>query len=219
MKRVGYFGGTFDPPHRGHLDPVRFALEAVQLDAVVFVPAGVPPHKLGEPVTPFGHRFAMTVLATLSESRFFVTDLEAGLGGPTFTIDSVPLLRQQWPAEQTFFIMGSDSFAQITTWHRWAELVDLIHLVVLHRKGDWGPSMIASVPSWLVERMVWARPGAHLDLPESAGRRIVMVEHPPVVVGATELRHRLRHNERVDELVPEPVLNYASKYQLYRQGV
>lgn len=216
MKRVGYFGGTFDPPHRGHLDPVRHAIEAVQLDAVVFVPAGVPPHKLGEPMTPFGHRFAMTILATHSQPRLLVTDLEGGLGGPTFTIDSIPRLRRQWPAEQTFFIMGSDSLAQITTWHRWTELVNLIHLVVLHREGDWGPAMLASLPSWLVERMVWARPDDPLDLPEHEGCRIVMVEHPPVVVGATELRHRLRANEDVGELVPKPVLEYAEKYMLYR---
>ncbi len=218
MKRVGFFGGSFDPPHRGHLEPVRFAAEALGLDAVVFVPAGSPPHKQGEPMTSFTHRFAMTVLATRHEPGFFVSDLEAARQGPTFTIDSIPLLCQEWPSQQAFFLMGSDSFAQITTWHRWEELVDLIHLVVLHRDDAWGAAMLEAVPDWVAARALRVEPGRRLALAEPGPRRIVMVEHPPVAARATDLRARLRAGESVGDLVPPEVLDHIVKYRLYRQG-
>ena len=195
--KVGLFGGTFDPPHRGHLEPAQRAAEALGLDAVVFVPAGSPPHKQGEP-------------------GFFVSDLEAARQGPTYTIDSVPLLRRAWPAEQTFFILGSDSFVQITTWHRWAELLTLIHLVVLHRDTSWGAAMLEAVPSWVAQRVVWAKPGRTLAVPETGPRRIVMVEHPPIAAAATDLRARIRAGECVAGLVPDAVLDHIAKYRLYR---
>lgn len=219
MKRVGFFGGTFDPPHFGHLEPARRAAEALDLDAVVFVPAGSPPHKQGEPVTPFGHRFAMMVLATGDQPDFFVSDLEAARQGPTYTIDSVPLLCREWPADQSFFILGSDSFVQLTTWHRWAELVELIHLVVVHRDTAWGADMLEAVPKWVAERVVWARPGEVVAVTEAGPRRIVIVEHPPVVAAATDLRARLATGRAVGGLVPHAVLDHIAKYRLYRQGV
>ncbi len=216
MRRVGFFGGTFDPPHRGHLEPARCAAAALGLDAVVFVPAGSPPHKQGEPVTSFGHRFAMAVLATRDEPGFLVSDLEAARRGPTYTVDSVPLLCRAWPAEQAFFILGSDSFVQITTWHRWVELVDLIHLVVLHRDTSWGTAMLEAVPSWVAERVVWARPGQTLAVPETGPHRIVMVEHPPIVAAASDLRASIQAGECVAGLVPDAVLDHIAKYRLYR---
>lgn len=219
MRRVGFFGGTFDPPHRGHLEPARCAAEALELDAVVFVPAGSPPHKQGEPITPFAHRFAMLALATQREPGFFVCDLEANREGPTYTVDSVPLLSRKWPAEQAFFILGSDSFVQITSWHRWVELVDLVHLVVLHRGKTWGAEMLAAVPGWLAARAVWARPGAVPALPEAGPRRVVLLDHPPVEAAATDLRARLAAGAEVGDLVPPAVLDHITKYRLYRQGV
>lgn len=219
MRRVGFFGGTFDPPHRGHLEPARRAAEALDLDAVVFVPAGSPPHKQGEPITPFAHRFAMMVLATRQERGFFVSDLEAGRQGPTFTVDSVPLLCRQWPAEQFFFLLGSDSFAQLATWHRWTELVDLVHLVVLHRDTTWGPEMLSALPPWVAGRLLRVRPGATLAVPEAGPRRIVLVEHPPVAAAATDVRARLAAGREVGDLVPPAVAEHIAKYRLYRQGV
>lgn len=218
MRRVGFFGGTFDPVHRGHLEPARMAMEALGLDGVVFVPAGSPPHKQGDPVTAFCHRLAMLVLATQDEPGFFVSDLEVERPGPTYTVDSVPLLRAEWPAAQSFFLLGSDSFAQITTWHRWAELVDMIDLVVLHRDTTWGAHMTAEVPGWLAARIVHVTPGHSLPASVGGAPRVLVIEHPPVPAAATELRTRVRQGSAVGDVVPPPVARYISKYGLYRQG-
>ncbi|MCU0293875.1 MAG: nicotinate (nicotinamide) nucleotide adenylyltransferase [Thermoanaerobaculaceae bacterium] len=205
--------------HRGHLEPARVAMDALELDGVVFVPAGSPPHKQGDPVTAFSHRLAMLVLATQDEPGFYVSDLEAERPGPTYTVDSVPLLRAEWPAAQSFFLLGSDSFGQITTWHRWAELVDMIDLVVLHRDTTWGAHMTAEVPDWLAARIMHVTPGR--PLPESATGvpGVLVVEHPPVPAAATELRTRVRQGLAVGDLVPPSVARYIGKYGLYRQGV
>lgn len=193
-------------------------MDALGLDGVVFVPAGSPPHKQGDPVTAFCHRLAMLVLATQDEPGFYVSDLEAERPGPTYTVDSVPLLRAEWPAAQSFFLLGSDSFAQITTWHRWAELVDMIDLVVLHRDTTWGAHMTAEVPDWLAARIVHVTPGRPLPASATVVPRVLVVEHPPVPAAATELRMRLRQGSAVGALVPPPVARYISKYGLYRQG-
>ncbi|HNX48776.1 MAG TPA: nicotinate-nucleotide adenylyltransferase [Thermoanaerobaculaceae bacterium] len=219
MRRVGFFGGTFDPVHRGHLEPARAAMQALELDGVVFVPAGSPPHKQGDPLTAFSHRLAMLVLATQDEPGFFVSDLEAGRAGPTYTVDSVPLLRTEWPAEQSFFLLGSDSLAQLTTWHRWEALVDMIDLVVLHRDTIWGAPLTASVPDWLARRIVPVAPGqAHRALVPGSPQ-VFVVEHPPVPAAATDLRAQVRRGLGAGELVPPSVARYIDKYSLYRQGV
>jgi nicotinate-nucleotide adenylyltransferase len=219
VRRVGFFGGTFDPVHRGHLEPARVAMDALGLNGVVFVPAGSPPHKQGDPVTAFSHRLAMLVLATQDEPGFFVSDLEAERPGPTYTVDSVPLLRAEWPAERSFFILGSDSFAQITTWHRWAELVEMIDLVVLHRDSTWGDRMAAEVPAWLAARIVRVAPGQAIEASMPGAPKVLAIEHPPVPAAATDLRARVRQGQAVGDLVPPSVARYIGKYGLYRQGV
>jgi len=123
--------------HLGHLVPAVRAFETFRFDALVFVPAAQPPHKLGEPMTPFSHRFAMLALATQSYDHFLVSPIEVERTGPTYTVDTLRLLQGRFAAEQAFFLMGSDSFSQIGTWSRWEELVDLAHLVVLHRDTVW----------------------------------------------------------------------------------
>lgn len=219
MRRVGFFGGTFDPVHRGHLEPARTAMRALDLDGVVFVPAGSPPHKQGDPLTAFSHRLAMLVLATLDEPGFFVSDLEAERPGPTYTVDSVPLLRVEWPAEQSCFLLGSDSLAQLTTWHRWEALVDMIDLVVLHRDTIWGAPLTAAVPSWLARRIVRVAPGQPHQTLVPGSPQVFVVEHPPVPAAASDLRAQVRRGLGAGELVPPSVARYIDKYGLYRQGV
>ena len=101
MKRVGFFGGTFDPVHLGHLVPAVRAFETFRFDALVFVPAASPPHKMGEPLTPFPHRFAMLALATQPYDRFLVSAIETERAGPTYTVDTLRLLLTRFAAERS----------------------------------------------------------------------------------------------------------------------
>ena len=218
MRRVGFFGGTFDPVHLGHLVPAVRAFETFQFDALVFVPAAQPPHKLGEPLTPFPHRFAMLALATQPYDRFLVSAIETERTGPTYTVDTLRLLRARFAAEHTFFLMGSDSFSQIGTWNRWEELADLAHLVVLHRDTAWGDELAAKVPAALRSRMRTVEPFMGVADPVSAEHSVYLLAHEPFPVSATHLRERLRLGLTIHELVPPEVHRYIVKHRLYHQG-
>jgi nicotinate-nucleotide adenylyltransferase len=218
VKRVAVFGGTFDPVHLGHLVPAVRALETFQFGALVFIPAARPPHKAGEPLAPFSHRFAMLALATQPYDRFFVSDIELGLAGPTYTVDTLRLFQRKNPDHHLYFVMGSDSFSQIGTWHHWEELIDLAHLVVLHRATVWGDELEARVPEVLRRRLRRVETFAEVPDPEPGGRCVYLLDHEPFPVSATHLRERLRRGLTIRELVPPEVHRYIVKYRLYHQS-
>jgi nicotinate-nucleotide adenylyltransferase len=218
MRRIGVFGGTFDPVHNGHLGPAALALATFGFDELVFIPAGDPPHKQGEPLTPFSHRFAMLTLATQADDRLLVSDIERRRRGPTYTVDTLRLLREQHRADRLFFLMGSDSFAQITTWRRWEELAELAELVVLHRATAWGEALTAQAPGLLRRCAETVTPGAPWSGGGARRPRVYLLDHEPFPVSATELRARVRAGRPIDELVPAPVHRYIVKYHLYRSS-
>jgi nicotinate-nucleotide adenylyltransferase len=218
MRRVGVFGGTFDPVHVGHLGPALRALATFRFDELVFIPAGDPPHKQGEPLTPFAHRFAMLALATQPYDRVFVSDLEQQRPGPTYTVDTLQLLRERHGSDRLYFLMGSDSFAQIATWHRWEELVELADLVVLHRATAWGDELAARVPARLRPLLERVEPDAGVRAPEPGRTRVYLLDHEPFPVSATLLRDRLRRGQPIGELVPQEVYRYIVKYHLYQHS-
>ncbi len=213
-QRIAVYGGSFDPFHAGHLVPTVRALETFQFDAVHFVPAGNPPHKQGEPLTPITHRLAMVALATLPFERFFASDDEVFVDGPTYTVDTVRRYRERFPGAVLYFLLGSDSFSQIATWERWTELVDLAHLVVLHRAHIWGSELRTRVPEKLRSRLVEVEPFA--KVPDPTEQTVYLLNHDPFPVSATDVRKRLRQGFPIRELVPHEVNSYIEKYGLYR---
>ncbi len=218
MKRIGIFGGTFDPVHLGHLVPAVRALETFHFDALVFVPAARPPHKQGEPLTAFSHRFAMLALATQGYDRFFVSDVELDGDGPTYTVDMLRRLTGRLSARHHYFLMGSDSFSQIGTWHRWEELADLAHLVVLHRATVWNAELRDRVPASLRPRLRRVEEFTEVPDPGAGERLVYLLDHEPFPISATHLRERLRRGLTIRELVPPDVHRYIVKYRLYHQG-
>jgi nicotinate-nucleotide adenylyltransferase len=211
------FGGSFDPVHLGHLVPAVCALETFRFDALHFIPAGRPPHR-DEALAPFAHRFAMLALATAPYERFFVSDLELEGDGPTYTVETLRRFRRATAAEHLYFLLGSDSFAQIATWHRWEELVELAHLVVLHRATVWADELRRAVPAALHPRLRVVAPLAAVPDAAPGERLIYLLDHEPFPVSATSLRERLRAGSAIHELVPPEVHRYIDKYRLYRQG-
>jgi len=220
LKRLGVFGGTFDPVHYGHLKPAQKVLATFALDALVFVPAAIPPHKLTEPVSSFAHRFAMLALAAAPHEGFVLSDLEQRRGGPSYTVDTLREVREAWRAETLFFVLGSDSLAQITTWHRWETLVELAHLVVLRRDPWWGAELERHVPALFRPRLrlVEATTGAGLAGNEMSSGCIFLLEHQPYPISATAVRQRLRAGLDASELVPPEVQRYAVRNRLYHHG-
>lgn len=218
MRRVAVFGGTFDPVHFGHLTPVRRAMEVFRFDAVVFVPAGRPPHKLEEPMTAFAHRFAMLALATQPYDRFLVSDLESGRKGPTYTVDTLRRLNAQLSGEELYFLMGSDSFVQIRSWHRWRELPKLARLVVLHRPTVGEEELKAAAPAGLRPRLRRATPQVGSTGRDEPVDAIFLLDNEPVPISATILRSKLRRGEGVEGLVPDEVIRYIRKHRLYQDA-
>jgi nicotinate-nucleotide adenylyltransferase len=215
LSALAVFGGTFDPVHLGHLIPARWALNVFGFGQVLFVPAAQPPHKQGESVTPFAHRFAMLALATQDDDHLLVSDLELGRAGPSYTVETLQSLRRQRPGEELYFLLGSDSFLEIESWRRWQEIAELAHLVVLHRPGPWGAELRRQSPAALRERLRPLAAGADAPVAAPGERLVYLVEHKPVAVSATEIRDRFRRGLDVGDLVPPAVERHIRKHGLY----
>ena len=213
-QRIAVYGGSFDPFHTGHLVPTVRAQETFKFDAVFFVPAGNPPHKQDEPLTPITHRLSMVAMATLPYERFFASDDEVFVDGPTYTVETVKRYRERFPHAGLYFLLGSDSFSQISTWNRWIELVNHAHLVVLHRAHIWGSELRQRVPEELRSRLVEVEPFA--DVPDPTEQTVYLLNHDPFPVSATDVRQRQRQGLPIRELVPREGNSYIVKYRLYR---
>lgn len=212
--RIAVYGGSFDPFHLGHLVPTVRAQETFRFERVYFVPAGSPPHKDSQPLTAVTHRLAMVAMATLPYEGFFTSDIEVFAPQPTYTVDTVRRFQQRFPDHTLYFILGSDSFSQISTWDRWEELVDQVHLVVLHRAHMWGGDLARRVPPRLLPRMREVRPFA--EVPDPDDLTIYLLNHEPFPISGTSIRDRQSRGQPIRELVPHEVHSYIEKYGLYK---
>ena len=194
MRRVGVMGGTFDPIHHGHLVAASEVASLFALDEVVFVPTGQPWQKTERDVTTAEDRYLMAVIATASNPRFSVSRVDVDRAGPTYTIDTLRDLRSQLADEaELYFITGADAMNQILSWRDMTELFDLAHFVGVTRPGH-----------------ALSNPG----LPEG---RVSLVEVPALAISSTEVRQRIESRRPVWYLVPDGVVQYIAKRDLYRQ--
>lgn len=199
--RLGLLGGTFDPPHNGHLAIADAARHALNLLQVLFIPARQPPHKLDEPVSPVEARVAMLERALKGYPYFVMSLIEVGRAGPSYTVDTLRELRAELaPATELYFIMGMDSLYNLPTWHQPEEIVRLCKLAVLKR-----PGYTADLEA--LERQV---PGVK--------RAVVFVRSPEISISSTEIEARVRSGKAIRALVPPGVAEYIDKHRLYRDG-
>lgn len=212
-RRIAIYGGSFDPFHLGHLVPVVRAQETFLFEAVYFVPAGSPPHKDSGPLTPVTHRLAMVAMATLPYDNFFTSDDEVFAPQPTYSVETVRRFRERFPDSTFFFILGSDSFSQISSWEMWEELVDSVHLVVLHRAHMWGQELQQRVPERLLSRLKLVEPFEEVADPKEL--TIYLLNHEPFPISGTSIRARQSRGLPIRELVPHEVHSYIEKYGLY----
>ena len=198
--RIGLLGGTFDPIHLGHLAAGRAAQAALGLDEVRLVPAHVPPHRPVGPRASAFHRFAMAALVALDEPGWTASDLELQRNGPSFTFDTLTELhRAGLSASQLFFIVGADAFAEIATWSRYPEVLDLTHFVVVTRPGTSFDGMTTRLPHVAVR----VRTSATLTTSPATG--VVFVPAPTPSVSSTDIRQRAAEGRSLDNLVTAPV--------------
>lgn len=214
-RRVGILGGTFDPVHNGHLALGRAVRHDLNLDAVLFIPAFLPPHKYTHRITPFAHRVAMLRLAIEHEPSFIVSDLEAKRQGPSFSIDTLRTLRAVLAAEtELFFMVGMDAFAEIATWKEYDRLLDHCHFVVVERPDQCGVSLAD-----LVTRSFPGYQKTAAGCWQAVGRpgRIHSVCFPPVAVSSTAIREDVAAGLDVASLLPSSVARYIAEHGLYHE--
>jgi nicotinate-nucleotide adenylyltransferase len=223
--RIGILGGTFDPVHVGHLDTAQAAHRALALDRVLVMPSGTPPHRSIQPSASRFHRFAMTALAVTGIPWLLVSDLEIGTTDPCYTFDTLARLQATGlgPA-QIFFITGADAFAEIETWSRYPQVLEMAQFVVVSRPGHAAAALPAKLPA-LAARMrnaaapVSATVGAPSGLdPAVPALEILLLDAPTRDVSSTEIRRCLETGVSVAGLVPAAVETYIGQHGLYRRG-
>jgi nicotinate-nucleotide adenylyltransferase len=212
MKRIAYFGGTFDPVHNGHLSIARSLSKLFNLDRFLFLPAFHAPHKPDRPPTSAYHRHAMLCLATREEAKIGVSTLELEKREKRYTIDTLPELHSLHRDARVFFVMGADSWADIRTWRDWEKVLLASDHIVVTRPGY--EISFDHVTDAVREHIVDLR---SKPIEETGGRRIYITDAVLYDASATELREDLSdgHLEREDD-IPAEVANYIEKYELYR---
>ncbi len=135
LRKIGIYGGTFDPVHHGHLILARDACETFELEKMIFVPAAVSPHKMDKVAATAQIRFQMVREAIAGEARFAVDDCELHRDPPSYTIDTVEIIRRRESSAQIFYFIGEDNLAGLTSWHRFDDLQQMVQIVVLDRRG------------------------------------------------------------------------------------
>lgn len=196
--RLGVFGGTFDPIHHGHLVAAEEVRARLNLDKVLFVPAGLPPHKLDVDITPTRHRLAMLKLAIASNPGFAMSRVDVDRHGPCYTVETLALLHDEYgPGTELFFLMGMDSLVELITWREPERVIRLAWIVVV------------------------GRPGFEADINElnkvlpGAKERIRIVDTPLMEVASRDIRMRVREGLPIRYQVPEAVEKYIREHDLY----
>ena len=183
-------GGTFDPIHNGHLVAASEVAAAFELDEVVFVPTGQPWHK--KTVTAAEHRYLMTVIATAANPRFTVSRVDIDRPGVTYTVDTLRDLLSTFPDSDLYFISGADAIVQILSWKEIDQIWGLAHFVAV------------------------TRPGHQLTLPDAPAGSISVLEIPALAISSSDIRDRVPHAKPIWYLVPDGVVQYIGKHELYR---
>ncbi len=214
--KVGLFGGAFNPPHYGHLQPVHDAMRALGLQRVVFIPSGVHPFKGEDRLAPVEDRLAMIRLATASQPEFSVWDVELLRRGVSYTLDTVIEWHRQFPGEEPVLLIGSDILSELHLWKGWRRLIDHAHICLLTRPGfasvEWtAPAMehLRGLQVFDAEALDYQRLGRYGFLVQS----VTLLD-----ISSTELRRRWCCGESLHALTPSAVIDYLQTHDFVWSG-
>ena len=212
-RRVGVFGGSFNPIHFGHLLLADEIVEILGLDRLLFVPAGEPPHKLGGDLAPARARFEMTALAVREHPRFEVSDVELRRQGPSYTVDTIAALESQGALH---LVIGSETFLDLLSWRDPEEVARRARLVVVPRAGsEFDPDAPAAQKVLAALSLpAFARVVAGLVVPE--GRAPLLAAAASLPISASDLRRRVRQGGSLAYRLPDRVIDYIREHRLYQ---
>lgn len=197
-KRIGIFGGTFDPPHLGHLILSEEAFYQLDLSLLLWVLTPNPPHKLDQTITPLEHRLSMVKLAIKDTQNFELSKVEIDRPGPHFTLDTVRILAGLYPQADLILLIGGDSLHDLPTWHQPLDLVTACHRIgVMRRPGD-------SIDLSALER----------ELPGLTDR-VRFVDAPLLEIASSQIRKRISEGRPYQYYLPESVYSYIKEHKLY----
>ena len=217
--RMAVYGGTFDPVHNGHVEVARRILKLFELDEVVFMPAYVAPHKMKASVSPAFHRYAMLALATQDDEWLKISTAELEAPELPYTVETIARLKaESGEATRLFFIMGADSWSEITTWRDWQRLLGLCDYIVITRPGyDLKPESVPVAAENIVDTRGLDHERMAVHFSEDKKLRVFITDAVMLDISATEVRAvaRAGDRERLRKLVPPRVAEYIEKYRLY----
>jgi len=196
-QRIGVLGGTFDPVHNGHLHIADALRTALDLDGVLWVPAGRPPHKSDQIVSSDDDRLAMLDLALAGSATDEISTIDIDRSGPSYTADTLEILAEHFPNAQLFFLMGEDSLRDLPTWHHPERILRVAELAVAGRPG---------VETDL-ESLEFQVPGVR--------KRVHVVPTEEIAISSSEIRRRVKENQSIRGLVPASVEAYIQEHGLY----
>lgn len=209
-KRIGLFGGTFDPIHNGHLRLAESALQECSLDTVLFLPAAYPPHKPALRLTSFSHRAEMIRLALHGRKMYEYSLIEAELPSPSYTVATIRYLNRHFAEEKEFFFLtGIDAFLEIQTWKDFEEILHSVSFIVSEREGDFEglKDNLACALGYFREGRRWKN---------AEGRKTVFfLDRPPLAISSSDIRREVRARHSVCGLVPDAVETYILAHELY----
>ena len=200
-KRIGVMGGTVDPIHHGHLVLSEQVRTEYDLDKIIFVPAGIPPHKMELSISNNIHRYFMTVLATINNENFMVSDIEVGSDKVSYTLNTLQNLRRLYGKEvQIFFITGADAILDIESWKDTVELLSTFSFIAGTRPGHKTKDLEQKIST----------------LKQKYKTKIHLLEVPALSISSTEIRSRVKAGKSIKYLIPNEVEQYIYKNRLYK---
>ncbi len=212
MTRVAYYGGSFDPVHRGHVAVAHALLEQFELDEFVFIPAFHAPHKTRKQPTSAYDRYAMLCLVTNDEPRMRVSRMEVEAPERPYSVETLSRLVSERPDDEIYFVMGADSWMEIVQWREWQKVLSLTHHIVVTRPGI--EIELGHVTEDIRQRIVDLR--REEFPPKTAGNAIFITDAVALDISATRIRELIRSDDRRwRDDVPVEVANYIEKYQIY----
>jgi len=212
--KIAIFGGAFDPIHSGHVQAAKAAVRRLRLNKVLFVPTGCPPHKTGNGLIDYHHRFAMVALACAEDSRFVPSTLESPElhAGPNYSIDTVRRAKRMLkPGDSLYFLIGLDALIDLPHWKQFRQLLDLTDFIVVSRPGFDSREVEKSLPRELLDQ----RPRRNSRQIRLRRTTLHILPHVEVPVASTDLRNAIRRKQSIKGMVPPMVEEYILKEGLY----
>ena len=200
--KIGLIGGTFNPIHHGHLILSEYVRENFQLDKVIFIPTGLPPHKSATVVEKPEIRLEMTKLAIERNQFFSVSDIETYREGISYTIDTITELKNLYPNDQLYFLIGADSLFELPTWKYYDKLISKTNIIVVNRPGG-------------ANNLIGAKIKEYED---EFGGSIIEVKSPLIDISSSDIRNRVKDGKSIKYLVPNNVEEFILQKNLYKEG-